>query len=180
MKSRKICSHTVSSDGKAYHRAIRQPQCVISLNWPNSDLQPARIWPETTQKQTDHQTGVQSLTGYWVWAARMHGCFPPAAGDQVAADLWNARGKDVGTSSQLGCPATTVVPRVSGSGKPPTVHIRGQLVPDLQPLFPNLLSLWRMCRRMSENAALIQNFIVCIRPPLTGKIHDLNNWWVNP
>lgn len=54
----------------------------------------------------------------------------------LAADLWNARGKDVGASSQLGCPATAVVPRVSGSGKPPMVHVRGQVVPNLQPLLP--------------------------------------------
>lgn len=54
----------------------------------------------------------------------------------LAAELWNARGKDVGASSQLGCPATAVVPRVSGSGKPPMVHVRGQVVPNLQPLLP--------------------------------------------
>lgn len=69
-------------------------------------------------------------------ATGMHGCCPAAAGDLVAVDLWNAGGKDVGASSQLGCPATAVVPRVSGSGKPPLVHVRGQLVPNLQPLLP--------------------------------------------
>lgn len=37
----------------------------------------------------------------------------------VAVDLWNARGKDVAATSQLGCPATAVVPRVSDSGNPP-------------------------------------------------------------
>lgn len=37
----------------------------------------------------------------------------------MAVDLWNARGEDVGSSSQLGYPAITVFPRVSGSGKTP-------------------------------------------------------------
>lgn len=119
VKSSKTCPHPISTDGNTYHRAIRWPQYVTSLNWPSSHLQPARMWSKTTQKQTDHQSRVQTLTDYWKWAVGMHGCCPAATGDQVVVDLWNARGKDVGTSSQLGCPATAVVPRVSGSGKPP-------------------------------------------------------------
>lgn len=102
-----------------HHCAIRWPQYVTSPNWPSRCLQTARIWTETTQKHADHQSGVQSLTGYWVWAAGMHGCCPAVAGDQVAVDLWNAPGRDVAATSQMGCPATAVVPRVSGSRKPP-------------------------------------------------------------
>ncbi len=88
----------------------------------------------------------------------MHGCCPAPAADQVAVDLWNARGKDVGASSQLGCPATAVVPRVSGSGKPPMDSqkgIAGAKPPATDPLTPHLPSL---CRRMSENVAKVQKF----------------------
>lgn len=72
----------------------------------------------------------------------MHGCCPTAAGDQVAVDLWNARGKDVGASSQLGCPAVAVVPRVSGSGKPPMdshKRITGAKPPATAPANPSSL-----------------------------------------
>lgn len=134
VKSSKTCAHPVHTDGNTCHRAIRRPQYVTSLTWLGGHLQPAKMWLETTQKQTDHQFRVQSLDGYWVWPTVMRGCCLTATADQVAVDLWNARGKDVGASSQLGCPATAVVPRVSGSGKPPMVCIRGQLVPNLQPL----------------------------------------------
>lgn len=119
LKRNKTCHHPTSIDGNTQHCAIRWPQYVTSLNWPSRCLQTARMWTETTQKHTDHQSGVQSLASYWVWAAGMHGCCPAVAGDQVAVDLWNAPGKDVAATSQMGCPATAVVPRVSGSRKPP-------------------------------------------------------------
>lgn len=39
------------------------------------------------------------------------------------------RGKDVGAAVKLGCPATTVVPRVMGN--PPIVHIRKEMQKNL-------------------------------------------------
>ncbi|KAK5896908.1 hypothetical protein CesoFtcFv8_010021 [Champsocephalus esox] len=53
----------------------------------------------------------------------MHGSGPDGTGDQVAVDHWNASGEDVGSWSQLGCPASAGLPRLSGSGKPPMAHI---------------------------------------------------------
>lgn len=70
VKSGKTCFQSVSADGNAYHCAMRRPQYVTSLNWPTGHLQPTRMWPKTTQKQTDHQAEVQSLTGYWALGSR--------------------------------------------------------------------------------------------------------------
>lgn len=93
---------------------------VTSLNRPDRRSTNGK---NAAQKQADPQAGVRSQRG-------MHGC-----GHQVAVDLWNARGKDVAATSQLGCPATAVVPRVSGSGKPP-MNLYKIVVPNLQPLPP--------------------------------------------
>lgn len=69
---------------------------------------PKTIWPSVWVPVTR-----------WVWVVGTQGCSHAVTEDQVVVGLWNARGKDVATTSQLGCPATAVVPRVSGSGKPP-------------------------------------------------------------
>lgn len=73
----------------------------------------------------------------------------------MAVDLWNARGEDVAAGSQLGCPATAVVPRVSGSGKPPVVHIRGQLVPKPPATAALTSHLPSSCGWMSEKVKFI-------------------------
>lgn len=106
-----------------------------------------------------------------MWPAGMRGCRPATAGDQVAVDLWNARGKDVGAISQLGCPATAVVPRVSVSGKPPMDHIRDSWCQNLQLLLRSSLTLFRGHQQIRILIVSVRTTDVCCTSVLDEAPH---------
>lgn len=101
MTSRAICDpcstkpqHAVSVDGK---HTITQPQYVTSHGSAFFHRQPAGMHPETTPK--NKLTIIQGSSSEDTWVLPFCDCTSNGGGP------WNAHEKDVGASSQLGCPA---------------------------------------------------------------------------
>lgn len=163
LRTQTPCNHTVHDLYEPAQQTLTNSKNVAQnhpkTNWPS-------VWVPVTR---------------WVWVVGTQGCSHAVTEDQVVVGLWNARGKDVATTSQLGCPPTAVVPRVSGSGKPPHGCAEDSCAkpPAAAPPATHLSSL---CRRMSDNETQLQEFTVWLstitdagEPGLTVVTQQLEN-----